>query len=54
MNKFGTANGANGTGASNIAFTGDVAFIPGTANVKVNIRYSDVELFNDAKSSGLV
>ncbi|CAK64608.1 unnamed protein product (macronuclear) [Paramecium tetraurelia] len=47
LNKFGTANNADGSGASKIAFTGDVAFVSGTANVKVNLRYSDVELYND-------
>ncbi|CAD8195950.1 unnamed protein product [Paramecium pentaurelia] len=54
LEKFGTANNPDGTGASKIAFTGDVSFIAGTSNVKVNIRYSDVELFNDATYFGLV
>lgn len=54
MEKFGTANNPDGTGASKAAFTGDVSFIAGTSNVKVNIRYSDVELYNDATYFGLV
>lgn len=54
MRKFGTANNPDGTGASKIAFTGDAAFVGTTADVKVNLRYSDVDYFNDAKFYGLV
>lgn len=54
LEKFGTANNSDGSGASKIAFTGDVSFITGTANAKVNLRYSDVDLFNDPTYYGLV
>ncbi|CAD8211799.1 unnamed protein product [Paramecium octaurelia] len=54
LNKFGTANNADGSGASKIAFTGDVSFVSGTANAKVNLRYSDVDLYNDPTYYGLV
>ncbi|CAK63884.1 unnamed protein product (macronuclear) [Paramecium tetraurelia] len=54
LEKFGTADNADGSGASKIAFAGDVSFIGGTANVKVNVRYSDVASFNDPKYYGLV
>ncbi|CAD8121575.1 unnamed protein product [Paramecium sonneborni] len=54
LEKFGTANNADGTGASQIAFSGDIGFIDGTANVLVNLRYSDVKFYNDAKYFGLV
>ena len=51
--KFGTANAANGVGATSLAYTGDAAFVPGTANLQVNLRYSD-SLYNDATYFGLV
>lgn len=51
--KFGTANNPDGSGATKLAFTGDVAFVNGT-DVKVNLRYSDVDLYNDATYFGLV
>ncbi|CAD8204227.1 unnamed protein product [Paramecium pentaurelia] len=54
LEKFGTANNSDGSGATKLAFSGDVYFIPGTANLKVNLRYSDVDLFNDPKYFGLV
>ncbi|CAD8210720.1 unnamed protein product [Paramecium pentaurelia] len=54
LEKFGTANNPDGTGATKLAFTGDVQFVTGTTNVKVNLRYSDVDLFNDATYFGLV
>ena len=54
LNKFGTANNADGSGATKLAFTGDVSFVAGTTDVKVNLRYSDVDLFNDATYFGLV
>lgn len=52
--KFGTANNDDGTGATKLAFTGDVAFVAGSSDVKVNLRYSDVDLFNDKTYFGLV
>ena len=48
LQKFGTANNADGSGATKLAFTGDVAFVAGTTDVKVNLRYSYVDLFNDS------
>jgi hypothetical protein len=54
LGKFGTANNADGSGASKIAFTGDAAFVGATSDVKVNLRYSDVDYFNDATFKGLV
>ncbi|CAD8211121.1 unnamed protein product [Paramecium octaurelia] len=49
-----TASGSTGTGATKLAFTGDVAFVTGSTDVKVNLRYSDVDLFNDPTYFGLV
>ncbi|CAK92781.1 unnamed protein product (macronuclear) [Paramecium tetraurelia] len=54
LQKFGTANNPDGTGATKIAFTGDVAFITNSTSVKVKLRYSDVDLFNDPTYFGLV
>ncbi|CAK68444.1 unnamed protein product (macronuclear) [Paramecium tetraurelia] len=54
LKKFGTANNPDGSGATKLAFTGDVAFGTGSTDVKVNLRYSDVDLFNDATYFGLV
>ncbi|CAD8105098.1 unnamed protein product [Paramecium primaurelia] len=54
LKKFGTANNPDGTGATKLAFTGDIAFVSGSTDVKVNLRYSDVDLFNDATYFGLV
>ncbi|CAK68453.1 unnamed protein product (macronuclear) [Paramecium tetraurelia] len=54
LQKFGTANNPDGTGATKLAFTGDIAFVSGSTDVKVNLRYSDVDLFNDATYFGLV
>lgn len=47
LEKFGTADNSDGTGASKIAFSGDASFIGTTSDVKVNIKYSDVDYFND-------
>ncbi|CAD8196860.1 unnamed protein product [Paramecium octaurelia] len=54
LQKFGSANNPDGTGATKLAFTGDVAFITNSTSLKVNLRYSDVDLFNDPKYFGLV
>ncbi|CAD8126213.1 unnamed protein product [Paramecium sonneborni] len=53
LKKFGTANNIDGSGATKLAFTGDISFVNG-ADVKVNLRYSDVDLFNDPTYFGLV
>lgn len=54
LGKFGTANNADGSGASKIAFSGDAAFVGATSDVKVNLRYSDVDFYNDTTFWGLV
>ncbi|CAD8211787.1 unnamed protein product [Paramecium octaurelia] len=54
LEKFGTANNEDGSGATKLAFSGDVSYIIGTSNLKVNLRYSDVDRFNDLKFFGLV
>jgi hypothetical protein len=33
LKKFGTANSVNGVGPTSLAYAGDAAFVPGTANV---------------------
>jgi hypothetical protein len=33
LKKFGTANSVNGVGPTSLAYTGDAAFVTGTANV---------------------
>ena len=53
LQKFGTANNADGSGGSKIAFTGDAAFFGTTADIKVNLRYSDNDYFNDPVYIGL-
>lgn len=52
--KFGLGNKGDGAGVSKIAFTGDAAFLGNTSNVKVNLRYSDSDYFNDPIYWGLV
>jgi hypothetical protein len=33
LKKFGTANSVKGVGPTSLAYAGDAAFVPGTANV---------------------
>ncbi|CAD8204231.1 unnamed protein product [Paramecium pentaurelia] len=54
LNKFGNVDLPNGIGPSKLAFTGDVSFITGTNDAKVNVRYSDVEFFDDPIFFGFV
>ena len=54
LDKFGIVDLPNGIGPSKIAFTGDVSFITGTNDAKVNVRYSDVEFFDDPIFFGFV
>ena len=52
--KFGNANNVYGTSTSKIAFSGKASFIGTTADLKINLRYSDIDYFNDPKFKGLV
>ncbi|CAD8124867.1 unnamed protein product [Paramecium sonneborni] len=51
--KFGTANNVDGSGATKLAFSGDVQFENGI-DVKVSLRYSDVDLFSNLTYYGFV
>ena len=52
LKKFGTANSVTGVGPTSLAYAGDAAFVTGTSNVLVNLRYSD-SMYNDATYWGL-
>lgn len=52
--KFGIAYQPDGTRVNKLAFTGGVAFVSESSNIKVNLTYSDADLFNDAIYFGLV
>ncbi|CAK64607.1 unnamed protein product (macronuclear) [Paramecium tetraurelia] len=53
LEKFGLPDHVDGSGASKLVFTGDVSFVTGTVNAKVNLRYSDADFFNDQIRIGL-
>ncbi|CAD8210718.1 unnamed protein product [Paramecium pentaurelia] len=51
--KFGTANSPDGPKATKLALTGDIAFVSGSTDVKINLKYSNLDLINDDTNSSI-
>ncbi|CAD8105096.1 unnamed protein product [Paramecium primaurelia] len=53
LEKFGTANSPDGAEATKLAFTGDIAFVSESTDVKINLKYSNLDLINDDTNSSI-